>query len=56
MSAVVVEPGGAARVPAPRKASGTFKKLQARLRGLTGKAIAKTRANAFGCSIKRVGE
>jgi peroxiredoxin len=23
---------------------------------LTGKAIAKTRANAFGCSIKRVGE
>ncbi len=43
MSAVVVEPGGAARVPAPRRASGTFKKLQARLRGLTGKAIADFR-------------
>ena len=43
MSAVVVETGGAEVAPAKRKASGTFKKLQARLRGLTGKAIADFR-------------
>jgi Predicted ATPase of the PP-loop superfamily implicated in cell cycle control len=43
VSAVVVEPGGAGDAPAKRKPSGTFKKLQARLRGLTGKAIADFR-------------
>ncbi len=43
MSAVVVEPGGGVAAPAQRKPSGTFKKLQARLRGLAGKAIADFR-------------
>lgn len=43
MSAVVVEPGGGVVAPAQRKPSGTFKKLQARLRGLAGKAIADFR-------------